>query len=486
MVALGKKGENSMILNTYQPEAVFKHFEAISQIPRGSGNEKAVSDFIAEFARKLSCEVVQDSLYNLIIKKPASPGYEGKEPVILQAHLDMVCEKNTDTVHDFLRDPIKLYVDGDFVKARGTTLGADNGLGVALCMALLQSGTNHPPLEILLTTDEEAGMGGAENLDVSTLKGRRMINLDSSEDDQFTMGCAAGITIGYDLPVKWEAPPAGMNSTCKISVKGLRGGHSGQDITKERGNSLKILGQILSMLGDDVRIVEVSGGMKVNAIPREAQAIVLIDDESKIQNAIDNANLHAQFRVSDPELRVEFVVDGAVDKVMTLECSRNVISSLLLIPCGVLVRSVEIEGLPNSSCNLGVVETTDSHVKILAMGRGSAEFYNEQVKAKAVALAKYIGAEISYSQRSAAWPYDPASKLLKTAIEAYTPVFNREPMVTAIHAGLECGLFTEKIPGLDIISMGPTVHDLHTPDERMSISSTILFWEFLKALLKAL
>ncbi|MCL2841081.1 MAG: aminoacyl-histidine dipeptidase [Defluviitaleaceae bacterium] len=476
-----------MILDTYEPKEVFTHFEAISQIPRGSGNEKAVSDYVADFARGLGFEVIQDEWHNLIIKKPASSGYENHEPVMLQAHLDMVCEKNADTTHDFLKDPIKLYVDGDFIKARGTTLGADNGLGMALCMALLQNGTDHPPLEIVFTSEEETGMDGAENLDVSTLKSRRMINLDSSDDDRFTMGCAAGINLEFKMSINHETPVADMKAY-KVSVKGLTGGHSGADIAKERGNSIKILGQVLGALGDNIRLAEVSGGMKVNAIPREAEATIWVADENKLNATLENCrkNLAVQFRVSDPELSIECKAEVTVDKMLTLKCSNQVIAAMLLVPCGVFVRSLEIDGLVNASCNMGVIETSKDYVKISAMGRGAAEFYNLQLRDNASALAKYLGADISFSQRSAAWPYDPNSKLLKTALDAYTPVFNREPIVTAIHAGLECGLFSEKIPGLDIISVGPTNHDLHTPDERVSITSVALFWKFLKALLKAL
>ncbi|MCL2217476.1 MAG: beta-Ala-His dipeptidase [Defluviitaleaceae bacterium] len=474
-----------MVLDSYEPRAVFKHFEAISQIPRGSGNEKAVSDFIAEFAKDF--EIIQDEWHNLIIKKPATVGYEDKEPVILQAHLDMVCEKNTDTSHDFTRDPLDLYVDGDFIKARGTTLGADNGIGVAFCMALLQESTNHPPLEIVLTSEEETGMDGAKNLDMSVFKGRRMINLDSTDDTRFTMGCAAGTEIKYVIPAERTSPASG-ETAYKISVKGLHGGHSGEDINKERGNSLKILGLLLAALGDGLRISEISGGMKVNAIPREATAVVFVSDRAASEASLEKcrSDLKEQNSVADPDLCIEWETVGSTGPALTPECSGKVVSLLLLTPSGVLARSLELEELVNASCNLGVAETSEKYVEILAMCRGASEFYNRQIEVQLVTLAKLVGVEVSFAQRSPAWAYNPASKLLKTALEAYTPVFNREPFVTASHGGLECGLFAEKISGLDIISLGPTNLDLHTPDERLSISSTARFWEFLQAFLKSL
>jgi len=466
---------------------VLAHFEAISQIPRGSGNEKAVSDYVADFARGLGLETIQDKWNNLIIFKPGTPGYESKDPVILQAHLDMVCEKNADTVHDFTRDPIKTYIDGDFMKARGTTLGADNGIGVALCMAFLQDGEAHPPLEIVLTTDEETGMDGAENLDMSQLKGRRLINLDTGDETTFVMGCAAGTTAEYTLPAQWTTLEPGL-TVCEIYVKGLKGGHSGEDIKKERGNALRILGHLLASLGDDVKIAKVSGGMKVNAIPRESEAIIAFTDEKKAEAALEKCrqDLQEQFRISDSGLCIEWKIGGNAEKILTHEWGQKVVSSLLLIPTGVEARSLEIDDLVNASCNLGVVETSESSIKMSAMVRGAAELYNRQIERQIAALAKHMGADIKFMQRSPAWPFNPESKLLKTAVGVYSTVFKREPKFTAIHGGLECGLFSDKIPGIDIVSFGPDTHDLHTPDERLSLSSTARVCEFLQVMLREL
>jgi len=480
-----------MILTNYEPQAVLKHFEAISQIPRGSGNEKAVSDFIAKFATDLGCKTIQDNLHNLIIYKPATAGYENKPAVILQAHLDMVCEKNADTVHDFLTDPIKLYVDGDFIKAHGTTLGADNGLGVAMCMAVLaDKNLQHPPLEIVLTVEEETGMAGAQNVDAKLLSGTRMLNLDNSRGLEIIMGCAAGTTVEYILPTDWEAVSPDT-AAYTITVKGLTGGHSGGDIHKERGNAIRILGQTLALLQQqiDMKIAGISGGMKLNAIPREAQAIVTIpkSEADKAASILEKCrtDFAIQYRVVDSGLEIS-CVPSAADKVLTANCSKNLIASLILMPNGVQCMSTEVEGLVNASCNLGVVEMLSDGVKISAMPRGAARFYNDQTEQKITALAELTGAQVTFMQRSPAWPYNPSSELLKIAQACYTPVFGHEAEITAIHAGLECGLFDEKLPGLDIISFGPTNIDLHTPDERLSISSTINSWAFLQALLKAL
>ena len=480
-----------MILENYNPGEVLTHFEAISQIPRGSGNEKAVSDYIAQFASDLGHRVVQDPLNNLVIFKNPTAGYENNPPIILQAHLDMVCEKNVDTTHDFLTDPIHLYVDGDFIKAKGTTLGADNGLGVAMCMALLQAtDIPHPPLEIILTVEEETGMAGAMGLDYSLLQGKRMVNLDNSNDSKFVMGCAAGATVACTMPVEWVAVDADKTALT-ITVGGLIGGHSGSDIAKERGNAICILGQVLSTIHSQipVGIANIAGGMKVNAIPREATATITIPKNqtsavASILEACQN-DLAIQFRATDPGLTISSQADS-VGKVLTGGLGEHVIALLTLFPNGVHSRSMEIPGLVNASCNLGVAETTHEHFKILAMPRGAATLYLRQVERVVKSLGALLGAAVDFTERSPAWPYNPNSALLNSALPYYAPIFGEAPIIGAIHAGLECGLFAEKIPGLDIISIGPTNIDLHTPDERISLKSTAQYWEFICKLLGAL
>jgi len=464
-----------------------KHFEEISKIPRGSGNEKAVSDYVKDFATNLNCKVIQDKLNNLIIYKPASLGYEDKPPIILQAHLDMVNEKNAGTEHDFLTDPLKLYTDGDWLKAQGTTLGADNGIAVAYCMALLEDNAlQHPPLEIVLTVEEESGMAGAQNIDATLLNGKRMINLDNSKDYQFIMGCAAGTTAEYVLPAQWEELPADAD-VYTITVNGLIGGHSGDDIEKERGNAIRILGQVLAAIKSDVKIAAISGGMKVNAIPREATATIVLPSGSDINHTFEKYknDFAIKYRATDAGLNISLSKTTA-GKCLSSETSRKLIASLVLLPNGVLAVSKEIDDLVNASCNLGVVETLEDSIKISLMPRGMSKFYNEHTETQIANLAVLTGANATFIGRSPAWPYNPNSELLKTAVACYPPIFGQPAKVTAIHAGLECGLFAEKISDLDIISFGPTIHDLHTPDERLSISSTEKMWELLKSLLAAL
>ena len=477
-----------MILAKYNPQEVFKHFEAISQIPRGSGNEKAVSDYIANFATSLGHKVVQDKLHNLIIYKS---GTLDSAPVILQAHLDMVCEKNTDTTHDFLHDPINLYIDGDYIKAKGTTLGADNGLGVAMCMALLTAtDIPHPPLEIVLTSEEETGMDGAKGLDFSQLSGKRMINLDNSNDSTFVMGCAAGTTLEFRLPSEWVAVAAD-NIVLSIAISGLTGGHSGGDITKERGNALRILGHVLSALEQqvDIGITNICGGMKVNAIPREATATVVFpqNEMNKVTDILEQCknNFAEQYRTTDKNLNI-YWESAMAEKSLSAHIGRNLTALLTLIPNGVQHMSFEIDGLVNASCNVGVATTSTEYIQILAMARGAAGFYNRQMEAQAYSLARLVGAELTFSQRSPAWPYNPNSELLKVALEHYVPIYGQEANVAASHGGLECGVFVENIDGIDIIAFGATAHDLHTPDERASISSVEKTWEFVKSLLGAL
>jgi len=482
------RGDIFMILSSYEPKRVLHHFEALSQIPRGSGNEKGVSDYVAAFAKGLNLKFVQDSLHSLVIYKPATPGYEGQAPVILQGHLDMVCEKNAGTIHDFMTDPLKLYVEGDYLHAKGTTLGADNGIAVAMCMALLEAtDLPHPPLEVVLTVEEETGMDGAWGLDANLLKGRSMLNLDSSTEGVFIAGSAAAATVEYMLPATWEAPNQ-FTEAYTISVKGLQGGHSGGDVKLERGNANRILGIQLSAISEEVevRVVSTSGGMKVNAIPREAEAVIAIKPCCNEQITTDfekcAESLRSAFRVADPGLEMKFTPAQPVKRVLSSQCNKNFIASLLLLPNGVQCMSRDIDDLVAASCNTGVLETNDEMIKITCMPRGATDDHVGRMEAQISALAQLSGAETRFSQRGAAWAFNPDSKLLAKLAEIYKHMYD-EPTITASHGGLEGGIFIEKLPGLDVLSFGPDIHDLHTPDERLSISSTARTWAFLCAAL---
>lgn len=494
-----------MVLGACEPKQVFRFFEEISQIPRGSGNEQAVSDHIAAFARGKGLRVEQDTHNNLIIYKPGSPGYADHAPLILQGHLDMVCEKNMGTEHDFLCEPIKLRIDGDFISAEGTTLGADNGIAVAMCMALVDADdVAHPPLEIVLTADEEAGMSGAENIDASLLTARRMINMDTDHEGTFFAGCAGGVRASFSLPIGEWAQADEDALFYEIVIKGLKGGHSGEEIDKERGNSIRLLARLLRRLDDvcDMRIQHVSGGMKINAIPREASALITIrpEDAAHAIATVEafNKEIAIEYRTADPGLTVTLKKQDRYtlgiqerelkwrDTFMPLETGRALINILLLLPLGPLHMHTEIPNLVETSCNIGVLETKTDSINIEIMPRGAVSSRVQVVKAQITALAALTGAQVTFSHEYPGWAYNPASPLKEEVVALYHSMYNKDPKVAAIHAGLECGILGDKLPGLDIISFGPNAWDIHTPDERLSISSTERVWVFLLALLEKL
>ncbi|MCL2364468.1 MAG: aminoacyl-histidine dipeptidase [Defluviitaleaceae bacterium] len=486
-----------MKISDLQPTRFFTHFEALSQIPRGSGNEQAASDFVAQFARDLGCKVVQDALMNVIVYKPASPGYEDKPAVILQGHLDMVCEKNADTVHDFEKDPLDLYLNGDHLKARGTTLGADNGTAIALCMALLEDkAARHPALEMIFTVEEETGMAGAEGLDAALFSATRMLNLDSSDEGIITIGCAAGVTVEYELPITREDAPQGYNAYT-LAVKGLHGGHSGGDINKGRANALVLLGCVLAALdkGCDLRVSNVAGGMKLNAIPREATAkiFLLADQTDKMAACIAECQraFAEMYKATEPGLAITYEAfvlpaDPLPMTVLSKDTSDKLIASLLLLPNGVQAMGQDMPDVVAASCNVGVVKTDGDAIIIECFPRGATADYLKGMEQQIRTLAERTGASTRFIQRSPAWAFDTSSALLKTAVAVFEAQYGHAPKVTAVHAGLECGILAEKLPGLDIISVGPQTDDLHTPDERLSISSLQRVSEYLSNLLAAL
>lgn len=481
----------SSTISHLEPRAVFGYFEEITKIPRGSGNEKAISDYLADFAGKNNLEVIQDKAMNIIIKKPGTPGYENAPTVIIQGHMDMVNEKNKGTEHDFDRDPLKLRIVADMLYATGTTLGADNGIAIALSMALLASkDIPHPPLEVLVTTEEETGMGGAMALDAGNLKGRLLINIDSEEEGKLLVSCSGGIRMSQKLAVKWEDADS-SRVPYTLSVRGLKGGHSGMEINKGRGNSNKILGRILNDISGEIDfcLKEINGGAKMNAIPREADAVLLINsgDSSKLEKEVSNWNaiLKNELRTPDPDVNIVLEkYSGKVEKVFSKETKENAIASLVLIPNGIQSMSMDIPGLVESSTNLGVVTTSDSFVEFQSAVRSSVRSLKYSILNQAKLVAKILGAEITADSDYPEWQYNPDSKLRALFEKVYKDKFGKEAEITAIHAGVECGLFGEKMEGLDMISIGPNLYDVHTPDEHLSISSTHRTWEYLLAVLK--
>lgn len=480
------------ILQNLEPKSVFKYFEDISQIPRGSGNEKAISDYLVNVAKKLNLEVIQDEALNVIIKKPGTKGYENSKTVILQGHMDMVCEKNKGTDHDFQKDPLKLRIVDDMVYATDTTLGADNGIAVAYALAILEStDIPHPPIEVLITTDEETGMSGAMAISKDHINGEILLNLDNEEEGHLLVSCAGGIRSKHTLNVTLE-DAGDYNNFLHIAVRGLKGGHSGMEINKERGNSNKIMGRILkSLLSLDYKLVSVNGGSKNNAIPREADTIIALksEDVSKAKELINNWNpiLLNELKTQDPGVNISILENTEkVEKVFTKESTEKTVNLLYLIPNGINTNSVEIKDLVESSTNLGVVTTEGNKVEFDSAIRSSVASLKEEIVLRSKTIAELIGAEFETTAGYPEWQYDSESKVRGICQDVYKRMYGKDAKIVAIHAGVECGLFNEKLGKLDMISFGPDLYDVHTPQEHMSITSVKNVWDYLLEVLKEL
>lgn len=480
----------SNVLKDLQPSLVFKYFEEISQIPRGSKNEKAISDYLRNFGESLGLETIQDESLNIIIRKPATPGYENVPGVVLQGHMDMVCEKNKSTNHDFMKDPINLRIDGDYIYATDTTLGADNGIAVAMGLAVLASNDiAHPALEVLLTVDEEAGMTGAMELDGSLVKGKYILNLDSEEEGYLLVSCAGGVTALSTLPVKFIKPETPRKAYL-LEIKGLLGGHSGSDIIKQRGNANKLLGRLLNSLNVDFDIAKVEGGSKNNAIPRESDCIIMVNNDQIDEflthiKDITNTFKH-ELRTSDPDLEIVCSETNTPESILDSTSKNRVIKMLNLIPNDIQTMSMDIENLVESSTNLGVLRTTDSAVTFECAVRSSVKSRKEDITDKMNLLISEFGGSLQLISDYPAWEYAKDSQLEKICVQAYKNLTGKDPIVMALHAGLECGLLLDKIPNTQAISFGPDMYDVHTPNEHLSISSTENTWKYLLEILKSM
>ncbi|MCL2194203.1 MAG: aminoacyl-histidine dipeptidase [Treponema sp.] len=482
-----------MLAGQHEPTNALKYFEKISQIPRGSGNEKGISDYLVAFAKERGLWVHQDKALNVIIKKPGTKGYENARAIILQGHMDMVCEKNADTMHDFLKDPIKLVVDGDSLKADGTTLGADNGAAVALSLALLDSfDIPHPPLEVLITTREEVGLLGAAEVDGGLFDGRLLLNMDSGEEGFFIVSCAGGGRVDLSYPLEYCDLPAGY-AVKTLKVKGLKGGHSGVDITKERGNSNRLLGRALRILRSKfaVQFCGINGGSKENAIPREAEAVIAFADAEAGELADEVKQIEKTFKreyaMSDEA--VEICLEdctGDVKKVFTQSLCDKIVSALLMLPNGVQAMSLALEDLPETSLNIGVVTTMEDEVVVASGIRSSVGSRKDMLVDQINVIAEVTGASVRVSGTYPAWEYNEKSVLREQAMRVFEQMSGKKAVIRGTHGGLECGIFCEKISGVDIVSFGPDIHEMHTPNERMSISSFGRTWDFLCRLLVAL
>ena len=473
-------------LEHLEPRKVFSPFEELCAIPHGSGHTKAISDWCVAFARDRGLEYHQDGQNNVIIIKEATAGYENAPALILQGHLDMVCEKEPGCPKDMDREGLELYVDGDFVSARGTTLGGDDGIAVAMALALLDADDiPHPRLEAVFTVDEEIGMLGAVGLDVSPLKGTRLLNLDSEAEGVFTVSCAGGNVTACTLPVS-RAPFQG--TALKVTVSGLRGGHSGTEIHKGLANANMLLGRLLQAMGaaTGLRIVSAGGGLKDNAIPVKAQARVLVSDAEAARAAARKtaADFAAEYRVTDPGITVTVEECASSLEAMDASTTGKVICMLTCLPNGVQVMSADIQGLVQTSLNLGIFTAQGDQVRACFSVRSSVDSQKEMLKSRLTTLMEQLGGYTVFSGDYSGWEYRADSPLRELLTQVFREQYGRDPQVEAIHAGVECGIFAGKIPGLDCVSMGPDLLEIHTPRERMSISSVQRVWKFLLEVLK--
>ena len=475
-------------LENLEPAGVFSCFESLCAIPHGSGNTKAISDYLVKFARDLGYECLQDELNNVIIFAPATPGYEDRPAVIIQGHMDMVCEKDADCPIDMEKEGLDVRCDGTFVYAKGTTLGGDDGIAVAYAMAILQDKTiPHPALEIVITVDEETGMDGAVGIDLSMLKGKKLLNIDSEDEGILTVSCAGGLktTLSLSLPRRAVYGPC-----IKLTVENLQGGHSGVEIHKNLANANKVMGELLSRVRKlmPLCLTKLQGGAKDNAIPRSCEATLVamgmnLEQINDVTEALQ-AEIRANFDEPDVIIRGDSV-EALGGNAISCEDTDRVIAFLQEVPNGVQSWSEDIPGLVQTSLNLGILKL-DEALKMTFALRSSSNLEKKELAEKLEAIADTYGAECIHRGMYPAWEYRKDSPLRDTMVEVYERMFGQKPQVVAIHAGLECGLLGEKIEDLDAVSFGPQMHDIHTSREKLDIASTERTWNYLLEILKAL
>lgn len=478
------------ILANLKPELLWKHFEALTQIPRPSRKEQLAAKYVVDFAKKNKLKFLVDKFGNVVISKPATVGYENLAPVVMQGHLDMVAEKNADVKHNFEKDPLQIYADGDWVKAKGTTLGSDNGIGVAAALAVLESNDiQHGPISALFTLDEETGLNGAQALQPGFVKADILLNLDSEEDGALYIGCAGGQTT-YAKFSFTQKDFAKDTSAFELKVTGLRGGHSGLDIIQGRGNAIKIIVRLLHELNFNfgIQLVSLNGGSKHNAIPRESFAVIRIKNKliNEISEYVNKYNEIVKSELSsvEPNLSVQLVESKSKAKVIDTLTSKNIIDSLYAVPNGVIKMSADIEGLVETSTNLAVVTTKGKAVDVILSQRSSVESERKDISNSIAALLRLAKAEVKQGDGYPGWKPDIHSPILKVMKEVYSQKYKSEPEVKAIHAGLECGIIKERYPEMDMISFGPTILGAHSPDEKVQISTVQKFWDLLLDTLK--
>jgi len=472
-----------------EPKAVWKNFSALNSVPRPSKKEEKVRAFIAAFGKNLNLETTIDPIGNVIIKKRATSGMENRKTVVLQSHLDMVCQKNNDTIFDFETEGIKMYIEDDWVTADGTTLGADNGLGVAAIMSILESNSiAHPALEALFTIDEETGMTGAKGLQAGYLNGEILLNLDTEEDDEIDIGCAGGIDVTASKKYTQIKPDANV-SAFKIILNGLNGGHSGMDIHKGLGNANKLLARLLYTLQEfDVQIASFNGGSLRNAIPRESAVEIVLPtaniDAFKTVLHEQAAIFKHEFNTIDPNLKIAISSIDTPINIMAKADQISFIKSLYAAHNGVYKMSLDVDGLVETSNNVAKVVVADGSIKINCLTRSSVESTKFDLANKLKVTFELGGFDVKFAGSYPGWEPNPDSAILKVLTNLYEKIFDKKPGVSACHAGLECGILGTNYPDMDMISFGPTIQGAHSPDERASISSTQKFWHFLQEILK--
>lgn len=480
----------SQEIRNLEPKPLWNNFADLNAVPRPSKKEDRVIDFIKNFGNKLGLETFEDEIRNVIIRKPATPGMENRKPIVLQGHLDMVCQKNNDTDFDFDTQGIDMYVDGDWVRARGTTLGADNGLGVAMMMAILESkDIKHPAIDALFTIDEETGMTGALNLKGGILKGEILLNMDTEEDDEIGIGCAGGIDVTANRSYNEEETPEGSVGYT-ITVKGLNGGHSGMDIHKGLGNANKIMNRLLfnGFENFGLQIAEISGGSLRNAIPRESTAKVIVAsmyDEAFVfdmQEII--SDIKAEFKTMEPNLTIEITKSDLPKKVMDLGVQEGLIRGIYAAHNGVYRMSADIKDLVETSNNIARVIVKEGEITIQNLTRSSVESSKLDLANALRSAYELFGCEVTFAGSYPGWTPNVNSEILDLLVNIYEKQNGTKPNVAACHAGLECGILGTNYPGMDMISFGPTIHGAHSPDERASISSSKKFWKFVIEILE--
>ena len=476
-------------ISQLQPQALWQWFEQICAIPHPSKHEQALSAHIQAWAKDKQLDIIEDKIGNLIIKKPATSGMENRKVVVLQAHIDMVPQKNSDKIHDFEKDPIIPYIEGDWVKATGTTLGADNGIGMASALAVLGSNDiPHGPLEVLLTIDEEAGMTGAFGLEAGYLDAEILINTDSEQEGEIYMGCVGGLDAQISVPMVWQSPEQ-SNSTYTLTLSGLKGGHSGVNIHLGRGNANKLLARFLFNHADElaIELTQLTGGSLRNAIPREANVSFMLPGENvpQLETLMTEFQtlINQELAIADPQMRFELTEVPAATQVMSEDTQNMLIDLLHACPNGVIRMSDEVKGVTETSLNVGVISTKNESVEILCLIRSLLDSGREEVEGMLTALTNLAGVEIEFSGAYPGWKPDNSSPVMALVRETYDDIYNKQPVIMVIHAGLECGLFKKPYPEMDMVSIGPTIRYPHSPDEKVLIETVGQYYQLLLAVL---